>query len=125
MRKLLAEDDEPGGDRHGVRRQRREAGSGQCVRVLERPLQDAGAEGVEDDEGDCRDEPDSAVDEELRGDVSAGEEEAGGEAECRPGGEPCPPTSQRQSGEEENAEPQSDGSRVRRKVGLLGIDDRQ
>ena len=62
--------------------------AGESVAVLEGALEDAGAEGVADDQADDGDEPDAAVDDELGGDVAAGEEQPGREPERRPAGEP-------------------------------------
>lgn len=81
--KVLAEDDEAGGDRDGVRRQRGKTGAGERVAVLEGALEDARAERVTGDQREGGEDPGAAVDDELGGDVAAREEEPRGEAERR------------------------------------------
>ena len=85
---LLVEDDEPGGDGDRIRDQGCESRRRQCVAVLKRRLQDTGAERVVDDKRDEREQPTSAVDDELRRDVTTGEEQPRSKSESGAAREP-------------------------------------
>ena len=74
-RQGLIEEHEPGSDRNRVRDQGCDAGSGQRAAMLERRLEHTGAGRVAGNQWDDRDQPDSPQGDELRGDVSVGEEE--------------------------------------------------
>ena len=72
--KCFSEENEACRDRDGVRDERREAGGGQSAAVLERRLEHARAGCVADDQRDQREQPDAAEGDELRGNVTVGEE---------------------------------------------------
>ncbi len=125
-RELLAEDDEAGGDRDGVGRERGQAGAGERVAVLEGALQDARAERVADDQADDRGEPGAAVDDELGRDVAAGEEEPRREAERGAAGEAAAEQGERGAPRRTEQPSQSrTGAHSRRVVGLVGVDERE
>ncbi len=97
----------------------------QGVAVLERSLEDARAERVADDQGEDCGEPGAAVDDELCGDVAAGEEQACREAEGGAAGRPTPRQGECGGACGGAADPEQDRRPVGRMVGLVGVDERE
>src|ERR1035438_9598022 len=83
VRQRLVEEHEPGHDRDRVRHHGRRAGGGQRVALLVCRLQHTGPGAVGDDERDERNEPQPAIADKLRGDVTVGEQQASRETERR------------------------------------------
>ena len=113
MGKLLAEDDEAGRDGDGVGSKRCQPCSCERVCMLERSLEDARTQAVERDEGRGRRQPRAPVDDELRRDVPAGEEQSRREPERRSDREAGAPAAEYDCHGEKQRQPKGEGGWMR------------